>query len=983
MSNRHVRPLTVLLCSVFLCLSVFSVQSGHAAQQRAVRVGLTPLAQFTRVENGKVSGYIPDHLAQLARYSGWNVTFVVLEDWSTCLQALDSGKIDLAAPALHSAERAQHYLYCAYPAGTSYTAIIAPVDSPVIYDDLDKISHLRVGTLPNAIWRKDFAAFIQQRGVAMPAMAEYPGRDEERAAMRAGQVDALLESVLSLQSDEKILAKCKLAPFYYITLPQNTQLMQELEQAMVQLKMEQPDLEYRLGRQYLPRMYQTPLTRSELAYIAQRHALRVGYSPNRKPFSWQDPATGNARGILPDILRDASARSGLQFIFEPRHASAADIASIFADNKLDLVLDSFAASDPQSDKTLRLTAPLARSNLNLFAKPETKISSTDFFRVAVPATLYNAASYTARIFPQAAARIFPSEEDCMTAVGRGEADAVLGSSMVANSLMNSPRFADFNPVTGYTDLEEIRLIIRPDLPDVLQGILNNLLLTIDEKNRTQIISSNITAAITPPTVSDLLYEYRSLLIVIAELVLFVSALAAYALHLRRKNMYSQLASDQRLAHIADNINGGVISISSQLPLRILDANNGFWQLLGHDANNPGITDLIDLLHAEDTQKLLDMIAEKHDGALTRMLELRLRHKDGTWLPLLLRGTFTGDKGGKDSIDCVVVDITEQKRMQEELEQEKERYRILLEQSQDIFFDVDTEKRQFRCSPNFLLKFGREATPLFNEKGHPINRKIVHPSDLPALNELRRRIRNGKPTAFAVMRIPTAEGRYIWCRVQATRISKPDAPLRLVGKIVDIDEEVRRRAELERRTQRDNLTDLLNKTAFRDKICAAMPVKPQQDRTDALLFLDLDNFKLINDTFGHVTGDATLLKASEAIKHIFRNADAVGRFGGDEFCVFARGITREALQERAEALLTELHMFVEHEGQRVEITTSIGIYLFDGSESSYDVALHRADNAQYLAKQAGKNRYCFYEEVPDPWLGDMDDPHYIREDSGES
>ena len=378
-----------------------------------------------------------------------------------------------------------------------------------------------------------------------------------------------------------------------------------------------------------------------------------------------------------------------------------------------------------------------------------------------------------------------------------------------------------------------------------------------------------------------------------------------------------------------------------------------------------------------------MIAEKHDGPLTRMLELRLRHKDGTWLPLLLRGTFTGDKGGNDSIDCVVVDITEQKRMQEELEQEKERYRILLEQSQDIFFDVDTEKRQFRCSPNFLLKFGREATPLFNEMGRPLNRQIVHPSDLPALNELRRRIRSGKPTAFAVMRIPTAEGRYIWCRVQATRISKPDAPLRLVGKIVDIDEEVRRRAELERRTQRDSLTDLLNKTAFRDKICAAMPVRPQQDRTDALLFLDLDNFKLINDTFGHVTGDATLLKVSEAIKHIFRNADAVGRFGGDEFCVFVRAITREALQERAEALLTELHMFVEHEGQRVEITTSIGICLFDGSESSYDVALHRADNAQYLAKQAGKNRYCFYEEVPDPWLDDMDDPHYIREDSGES
>ena len=550
--------------------------------------------------------------------------------------------------------------------------------------------------------------------------------------------------------------------------------------------------------------------------------------------------------------------------------------------------------------------------------------------------------------------------------------------MVLNNLTSSPRFSEFNPVTSYSDVEEARLTIRPGLPDMLLGILNNLLLTIDEKSRTQIISSNIAAAATSPTLADIVYENRSLLMVVAELMLFVSALVAYALHLRRKSLSNQIASEQRLAHIADNINGGVISISTELPLLILDANNGFWQLLGYEADKPQTTAFIDLLHADDTKKLLDMLADKKSGPVTNTTELRLRHKDGQWLPLLLRGTFSGDEKAHRSIDCVVVDITEQKRMQEELEQEKERYRILLEQSQDIFFDVDTEKRQFRCSPNFLLKFGREATPLFNETGRPTNRHIIHPEDLPALNELRRRIRSGNPTAFAVMRIPTAEGRYIWCRVQATRISKQDAPLRLVGKIVDIDEEVRRRAELERRTQRDSLTDLLNKTAFRDKICAAMPAKPQQDKTDALLFLDLDNFKLINDTFGHVRGDAALLEASDALKRIFRNADAVGRFGGDEFCVFVRDITRVALKERAEALLSELHKFIEHEGQRVEITTSIGIYLFDGTEASYDVALHRADNAQYLAKQAGKNCYRFYDETPEAWADETNTTKQVSE-----
>ncbi|UIB00470.1 diguanylate cyclase [Desulfovibrio desulfuricans] len=943
-----------------------------------MRVALPPISQFNRVENGQVTGYIPDYLAQLTRYTGWNITYVVEKDWAACLAALDKGEVDICAPARYSAERARQYLYCAYAGGTSYTAILAPNDSPVIYDDLESLAQLRVGSMGNSIWLKDFTDFIRQRGGTMPTIVEYPGREELREAMHSGQVDAILETVLSLRNDEKILAKCKLTPFFYIGSPQHPKLIQELEQAMVQLKMEQPDLEYRLGRMYLPRMFQTPLSRAELAYIAQQQPLRVGYDPDRKPYSWQDPVTGNARGILPDILRDAAARSGLQITFEPYAVRPANFTDAYTQNTLDMAFGSFTSSALQSHKNFRLTAPLTRSSLYLYAKPDTKLEQQSLFTLAVPANIYNAAEYASHAFPNAVIKLFPDEEACLTAAGRREAHAILGNSMVLNNLTSSPRFSEFNPVTSYSDVEEARLTIRPGLPDMLLGILNNLLLTIDEKSRTQIISSNIAGAATSPTLADIVYENRSLLMVVAELMLFVSALVAYALHLRRKSLSNQIASEQRLAHIADNINGGVISISTELPLQILDANNGFWQLLGYEADKPQTTAFIDLLHADDTKKLLDMLADKKNGPVTNTTELRLRHKDGQWLPLLLRGTFSGDENAHRSIDCVVVDITEQKRMQEELEQEKERYRILLEQSQDIFFDVDTEKRQFRCSPNFLLKFGREASPLFNETGRPTNRHIIHPEDLPALNELRRRIRSGNPTAFAVMRIPTAEGRYIWCRVQATRISKQDAPLRLVGKIVDIDEEVRRRAELERRTQRDSLTDLLNKTAFRDKICAAMPAKPQQDKTDALLFLDLDNFKLINDTFGHVRGDAALLEASDALKRIFRNADAVGRFGGDEFCVFVRGITRAALKERAEALLSELHTFIEHDGQRVEITTSIGIYLFDGTEASYDVALHRADNAQYLAKQAGKNCYRFYDETPEAWTDEAETSKQISE-----
>ena len=309
----------------------------------------------------------------------------------------------------------------------------------------------------------------------------------------------------------------------------------------------------------------------------------------------------------------------------------------------------------------------------------------------------------------------------------------------------------------------------------------------------------------------------------------------------------------------------------------------------------------------------------------------------------------------------MVDISEQKHMQKELEQEKERYRILLEQSQDIIFDLDMEKKSFTCSTNFVTKFGRDSFPIFtpNEDAH--EDQVVHPDDQPALEEMQRRIQAGERTVFSLMRIPTAQGRYIWCRVQTTRISQDNAALHIVGKIVDIDEEVRRRTELERLSQRDSLTDIYNKVAFREKIMQYLPVRIENERTHALLFLDLDNFKELNDNLGHMAGDTALIGTADILKRIFRNADTVSRFGGDEFCVFAMGITRNAMSVRAESVCKALNMRFDRDGKTVNISASIGIYMFDGSETSYEEALQRADNAQYRAKQMGKNRYVFYDD----------------------
>ncbi|SDF53545.1 transporter substrate-binding domain-containing diguanylate cyclase [Desulfovibrio legallii] len=955
----HRHCLLLLLAVLVLLAEPLPVAAQEA---RVVRVGVFPLPGFNHIGEGTVSGYNMDYLEQVALSAGWILTPVVLDNWTDALRALDQGRIDLLGPALHTPDREKRYLFCRYPSGTAFTALVTLRDKTALtYEDFAAFENLRIGTAQSPFWQQNFAAYARRKAFTPPPLLIFNDMADARIAMRAGKVDAILGNAFNLLDDEKLLAKYDPAPFYYITTRQNQGLMAELNQAVAQLKLERPNLENRLARTYLARSYQTPLNREELDCIATMPPLRVGYNPDRKPLSWRDPATGEARGILPDIVRLAGRRSGLRFTFVPLTDKKKELEEYFAADAMDLAAGLMYQNPLGQLTTQRLSAPLLRSSLHLYVRRGKALTPDKKFTLALLEGWRGGGRYVRAAFPKAEIRQYPTAEDCLDAVVYGKADALLYTSLEVTCLLTKPRYKDITFLTEYQDHEDDRLALSPAMPPLLLSILNKTLADLDEREKSQIISDNVSSIVAPLSLADMLYEHRAALLLTVELVLFLTAFAAYAMYLRRRSRRAAQESERRLTTLAANINGGVLSLLADPPLHIAQANMGFWRLLGYDAR-PKEDALTAWLHAEDADKLR---AAMHNKAATLSLELRLHHSDQTWLPVLLRGTPAHEDDGPFPVfHCVVVDITEQKNMQEELEQEKERYRILVEQSQDIIFDVDTEKRQFQCSPNFFAKFGREATPLFNGGGRPRNGQVVHPEDRPALLELRRRVYAGEHTVFSVVRIPTAEGRYIWCRIQVTRISKEGAPLRMIGKIVDIDEEVRRRAELERRSQRDSLTDLYNKTAFREQVRACMPARPEGDRTDALMFLDLDNFKELNDTLGHVVGDMALVDTAEALRRTFRTVDVMGRFGGDEFCIFLQGITREVLQARAEAVLAALRLSYTREGQKVDITASIGVYLFTGDESSYEEALQRADAALYYAKEAGKNRYTFFDDVAD-------------------
>src|SRR5439155_13873460 len=158
---------------------------------------------------------------------------------------------------------------------------------------------------------------------------------------------------------------------------------------------------------------------------------------------------------------------------------------------------------------------------------------------------------------------------------------------------------------------------------------------------------------------------------------------------------------------------------------------------------------------------------------------------------------------------------------------------------------------------------------------------------------------------------------------------------------------------------DVLTGLPNRLLFRDRISVALAHARRARRTVAIMFLDLDHFKLVNDTLGHTVGDGLLQAAAERLVSCVRSEDTVARMGGDEFTILVSDIadTRSAATV-AQKVLESISRPIEVDGHELFVTTSIGIAIFPDDGTDAETLLKNADRAMYRAKELGRNNFQY-------------------------
>lgn len=247
---------------------------------------------------------------------------------------------------------------------------------------------------------------------------------------------------------------------------------------------------------------------------------------------------------------------------------------------------------------------------------------------------------------------------------------------------------------------------------------------------------------------------------------------------------------------------------------------------------------------------------------------------------------------------------------------------------------------------------------------------VHPDDLPnAINEMKQHLENQTPFFEAEYRAQHKDGHWIWLssRGKVVQTSTLGEPLRMVGTLMDITARKTAEEAIRQMAFQDVLTGLPNRRMLMDRLHQALTASVRHKRCGALLFLDLDKFKQLNDTMGHDVGDLLLQQVAARIQNSVRAVDTVARMGGDEFVVLIADLGENPFEAQANAAtvgqkilsaLNEPYHLGEH---RHVSTPSIGATLFAGLSQTPSAVLKQADMAMYQAKATGSDKLRFYEE----------------------
>ncbi len=362
---------------------------------------------------------------------------------------------------------------------------------------------------------------------------------------------------------------------------------------------------------------------------------------------------------------------------------------------------------------------------------------------------------------------------------------------------------------------------------------------------------------------------------------------------------------------------------------------------------------IRIMHPDDRERVLAEDEHTNESGKPFVMEYRQFAKDDRVVWIRDEATMVRDENGEPLYWLgVQTDITERKEAEERLQASEAELRALFAAMDDVVFEIDAQGRYLKVAPTNPSLLYRPREELI---GKTLDDVLPAKTAEELLGHIRRSMES-RETVKAEYSL-LIDGRETWFQGTITPLSEQSVVI--VGS--DITERKALEERLAHQALHDPLTDLPNRVLFTDRLRQAMARAERRKQPLTVMFMDLDNFKVINDSLGHNMGDRLLVTASKRIRTLLRPEDTVARLGGDEFVFLLEGTDFDDAARVAERILEELRVPFSFGGRELFVTASIGIAVGGGGKHPADL-LRDADLAMYRAKHSGKARYAVFEEA---------------------
>ena len=363
------------------------------------------------------------------------------------------------------------------------------------------------------------------------------------------------------------------------------------------------------------------------------------------------------------------------------------------------------------------------------------------------------------------------------------------------------------------------------------------------------------------------------------------------------------------------------------------------------------------------QKLIEPVPPSSDAGneTTHDMELEMVTWKGRHIWVRFKGTTSWEQGRPTKRTSVLQDITDLRRAEATARDSEARWKLALEAAGDGVWDWHIQAGTEFFSERLLQMCGYGGGDLNSNPDEFDDR--THPDDLEQLHQARQDHFEGRvPLYHSERRILCKDGTWKWVLSRGLVISR-DAdgkPLRMIGTFTDVSSRKASEALIRQQAFYDTLTGLPNRRMLRDRLEQEIKRNNRDQQELAILFIDLDHFKEVNDTLGHDRGDMLLIEAGRRIQSCVRTSDTVARMGGDEFTVILADLPSSShLEGILQKMLRALGELFQLGTEQVFVSASIGITMYPTDATEIEDLFKNADQALYVAKGAGRNRFSFF------------------------